>query len=524
MLTGLLAVSAFSAYMWVSAAPVKVPLQTAQPSIAKVGVKPIDAKGKGSLSMQNWSGKPIFIKYSPTVKSYQMYAQTTNISSKVPTWYAFDVFSIITDKFNATNVEQLIKDNAPTATSSDWQKARSAKLPSFTPGEDQYYILVAYVSNADSKSVPGAGIVDSFAYIVIEPEISKPLAVGNAELSFMESSDSIQTQQFVMGQINQPFFKFKASAGPLEDVKLQQVMMQMNFSSDEPSAKAPVMLGAVKNLKLYEGDKVLGSTVAGLVAVKAAGKNAGELTFKNIDYVIPKGESRTFTVVGDLAAAPDMYSGVQFTTLLNPVMKLIDGSKGILADGVVSGAPAKIVASKTILSSQMYMYKTKLAIATAVNSPSGAASKGSQQIVARFVVQNAANVNNQSGKIEKMILSGSTTMEQPAGTKRMLKLYKGDYPISSNLIGTYEYSSKTCLFGSSLSCVSAVFDVAKGAEFPEIESGSSQSFTVTFDSVDASANNTLRFDATITRWTDGQSQNIIESFPLLKAEGKQLIY
>lgn len=335
-------------------------------------------------------------------------------------------------------------------------------------------------------------------------------------LSAAVSADTPVAQQLVLGALNQPLLKFKLTAGKSEDVSVSELTAAFGF--DAASA-----LALVQNIRLLDGDTLLGQPVA---AITATSTDGGTATFNALNLVVPKNTSKTYTVVADIAGTPDSLSSTSFAARLSDAYI---GSSAVTAKGAKSGQ--SITASAAVTGSSMTAYKTKLTVAHAANAPTGAASKGTDQVVAKFVVSNSTNVNNQAATINDMDLAISTSISQAAGSTRTVKIYKTEQLNSDNLLATTSLGgsdAQTCLFGSSRDeSACPVFSFSADAAFTDvtIEAGTSQTFTVTVDTNDAASNNTLTVGlaAGDIKWTDGYTAGItsVNSLPLA---GKTLTY
>ncbi len=520
LIVGLLAVSAVSAYFLVSAAPIKVPKQASQPVIAKIGVKANTAQANGNLQIFPWAGaavKPPVIQISPKQKTVEFIVQVNGVEN-VPTWYAFDSF-IISKVMPAQSIEKIVKGNVPSVASDVWKKTRSQLVNVEGYNDQNSVVVVAYVMNSDPMGGAGLGIVDDVAYAVLKPTDlapTVPAAVVIKEgVSVAEAADDVMGTNFVMGQTNQAVFRFKVTAAAADSIFVKQVPITFNVKGDSNYQASDKYLGALKNIRLYDGNAQVGSAVAALSKPAQAEAGIGQAVFMQLNIAVQKGTSKTLTVVADVSASPDTYSGVQFTPQISPSWKYTPDAPVMTA---VDGAGTPIGISGTVqtnIKGKMHnIYKTGISVAHAANAPSGAVSKGNDQVVARFVVSNATNVNNQSATIIAIDPQLTTSIALPKTATRMLKVFSGQQLMSSKLLGSKAYS------GGNVSALE------KGAvDGAMIESGSSQLFTVTFDSVDASSNDSINVGLKqgSVVWSDGVSPaiNWTTSLPLA---GKTLVY
>lgn len=519
LVIGMLGFTLASAYIFVSAAPTKISEQNSQPAISKIGLISSDAKGKNSTETFVWNGKPVAVKYSAATSKLQMSAQATNFSRKAPIWYAFDSFSLVSKVITPAMIEKMALADAPDANSSLWQKTQSATVSNLPLEKDEKRILVVYISNADPKSVMNKGIVDGLAYIVVQDgtdELQGPSKTSSGALWVNTSSAKIGDNTYVMGATKEPLFAFEVAASPEADVKLDR--FAVNFNITAPGVSTANLFGVVKNLRLMDGKKAVGLITPALISVD----NAGQAIFTNLNFVIPKGEKRTLTIVGDISKQPDIYSGATITASTATNLIAADGLPAIAAVNVKSGVAVNIVTSapKTLISSEnsVTIYKTAIALdLTSGSSPSA----GYDSLVAKFVVNNTANWNSQSAKIVKLKITPETTLKQSPGKVRTMKVYRTHTLLNSNLIGTFEFSDNTCLLGSGCS---AEIDLSSKALVSTIEDGSYQVYSITLDTKDAVAKSELALNIAVTSWSDGVTENIVGDAAKLSVKSNKIIY
>lgn len=519
LVIGVLGFTLATAYIFVSAAPTKVSEQNSQPTISKIGLISSDAKGKASSTTYNWAGKPVTVKYSAATSKLEMFAQASGFSRKAPIWYAFDSFSLVSKVITPAMIEKIALADAPDVNSPLWQKTQSATVSNLPLEKDEKRILVVYVSNADPKSVMNKGIVDSLAYIVVQDgteELQGPSKTSSGSLWVNTSSSKIEDSIYVMGSTKEPFFAFEVAASPEADLKLDR--FTVNFNIAAPGVSTANLLGIVNKLRLFDGKNSVGSIVPALISVD----NAGQAIFTNLNFVIPKGEKRTLTIVGDVSKQPDIYSGAKITASTATNLIAADGLPAIAAVDAKSGVAVNIVTSapKTLISSgnSVTIYKTAIALdLTSGSSPSA----GSDSLVAKIVVNNTANWNSQAAKIVKFKITPETTLKQNPGTVRTMKVYRSHKLLSSNLVGTFEFSDKTCLIGSGCS---AEIDLSSKALMSTIEDGSYQVYSITLDTKDAVAKSELALNIAVTSWSDGVSENIVGDAAKLSVKSNKIIY
>ena len=355
--------------------------------------------------------------------------------------------------------------------------------------------------------------------------------VAKGTLTAAVSADTPVAQQLVMGATNQPLMKFKLTAGRSEDLSVTELTAAVTImASTTPT-------GILSNIRLLDGDAQVGSAVAALTAdttVSATSATSSAYAkFSALSITVPKNTSKTYTLVGDVAASPDIYSGLNFTAYLVNSYDTSESS-AIIAKGAKSGSSitaSGIIAAfngSTVRGNVLTTYKTKLTVAHAANAPSGASSKNATQTVAKFVVSNSANVNNQAASISSMDLNVATSISQAGDV--VVTLYKTESLVQANSLISSTLAGAgplVCQLGSSRSeSTCPMFTVGTDTfTTVSIEPGTSQTFSVVIDTSDAAANNTLTVGlaAGDIGWTDGYTANltVIDSLPLT---GKTLTY
>ncbi|OGH68113.1 MAG: hypothetical protein A3C15_01615 [Candidatus Magasanikbacteria bacterium RIFCSPHIGHO2_02_FULL_50_9b] len=530
-IAGLLAVSGFSTYLWVSAAPAKVPQQLTQPTIGKLNFIYKKSSAGNQTTKADWptpDAKPPVFTLPAGVSSFQLVAQLNSGSYKVPTWYAFDRFTVDKSLDQAALQQLVAKKAAAKEKSNAWKKDRTVKLTLGKIDPSQNFVVAAYAMNNDPTGESGVGGIDSIAYAFIQsadaagggaqnpPAPPQPAAGDAAELSVSLSANNPAPQQLVMGASNQPLYSFKLSANSADDVAVSQLALALSFTNTESAKNADSLLGALKNFRLYDGDKPVGSVVAKVLKLDNTESGQGFVVFKDLNTTVLKGSSKTYTVMADVAASPDLFAGVQFFAAIVPQLKLGENKPAFVAKGVTGGTAAKVVepTGVKLSGSTMTILKTKITVAHAMSAPSGATSKSSQQTVAKFVVSNAANVNNQDAEIVVLRPHFASTIMIPSGKKRTAKIYSGEYPKADSMISSRAISS----FPDSFTADDMESTVA-------IESGSAQTFIVIFDSSDAASGDTLSVSLPqgSVIWADGALDEIkfVDALPLT---GKTLAY
>lgn len=223
-----------------------------------------------------------------------------------------------------------------------------------------------------------------------------------------------------------------------------------------------------------------------------------------------------------LADAPDANSSLWQKTRSATVSNLpLEKDEKRILVVYISNADPKSVMNKGIVDALAYIVvqdgtdelkgpiatpKTNINLKLSTNSPSGASSKGVDQVVARVVVYNANNPDKKFAQLQKIRISPQTNLKQYHAATRVMRLYRTDSLTPDNLLGTFEFNSKSCLLDAGCS---AEFDLTAKALQSTIEAGTSLPLTVTLDTVDAIAFNEFKADFAVTSWTDGEIPSII---------------
>ncbi|MCX6780794.1 MAG: hypothetical protein NT003_01615 [Candidatus Magasanikbacteria bacterium] len=452
-------------------------------------------------------------------------AQEVGTLSGSGSTYTFNLTSPITVLKGQQYVVDVIADVLSTTSSSDLNTSPTAVLTVKQNG-------VTYQTLETSQT----GTAPASAALTLQ----KNYIATKGTLTAAVSSDTPVAQQLVMGAVNQPVFKFKLTAGKQEDLNITELATAATImASTTPT-------GIIKNIRLYDGDTMIGSPVASLASADASltvATSTAYARFSALNLTVPKNTSKTYTIVADIASAPDTFSGENFTMhLINSYDLLATNSSAIVAKGTQSGQAVSasgpvtgFLSTSDLKSSVMTVYKTKITVAHAGNAPTGAASKGTAQTVAKFVVSNSANVNSQAATIKGMNLQISTSISQPqAGSTVNADIYKTEQTTTANKLTTSAVNSNTapavCALGSArVNSTCPLFDptitFATLGSAVTIEAGASQTFTVQLDTFDAVANNTLTvgLGASDIVWSDGYTAGIrvVDSLPLT---GKTLTF
>ena len=339
---------------------------------------------------------------------------------------------------------------------------------------------------------------------------------NNGTLTVKTDADTQLATQLVMGATAQAIAKFKFTADATEDIRITDITVSDNVSR--------AATGTLSNVKLYDGDTQVGSTVQ--TNTISATTTYANVNFSGLSLVIPKNTSKVITVVADITSADEGAVSASTHTLALLVNKqdpdTLDGVESVKATGVSSGQSitgADLVIGQAVetdqTASQMKVYKTKLTFSWDSNTPSGISSGNASQIIAKINVTNSANVAYQTATVKLMNFVISSTISNAAATNRNIKVYK-DSVSGTPLRTTIWYAAANLK-----SLTTSMVDV--GFADVEIAAGATKSFFVVYDTTNAIATNSLSIyvdnAATSAVWTDGITANItaadVSTLPLL---------
>jgi len=312
---------------------------------------------------------------------------------------------------------------------------------------------------------------------------------GVGALATSVASDSPVAAQVVMGATGVELVRFKfTETSASEPLTLTQIIVTDTTGS----------VGSLSNIKLMDGTTPL-ATVATLVD---AGGGTGTATFPSLSVTVPKGGNKVLTVTADITPYPGG------TSASSHVLSIAAGN--ITGTGASSGTALATSALSTGAAGAATVYRTKLTVAFAADTPSGlvlAPSAG--QVVAKFVVSNSTNVGGYDATVKLMNVAATSSWTNIAAA-RFIKIYK-DSVIGANLLGTSQDFT---------GAVYATTTIAEGG-FTDlaIASGSSKTLLVTSDNQDIGASPdsfTIGIGAAGVTWNDGVGDiTAVDSLPLL---------
>lgn len=347
------------------------------------------------------------------------------------------------------------------------------------------------------------------------PEAARP-ATGNLRIS-LDASTPIR-QILVMGHTEKEIARFKLEADDVEDIDVAKIII-----SDSMLGGAPAATGTLRNLKLVNAatGQQIGSTVASLDA--AVNPKTGTAFFDNLNGVtVPRNSSLAIKVTTDVTT----YDAGGVSSSTHRVMIMPDytgrGSEGVVATGRTSGLT--IIGNSLdfnntagysntdadVQANSNDVFRTKITVSLAPDSPSGPATGGSEQTVAKFVVTNSMNDGSYAATLKLMNLDIGSTINNVA--PRAIKIYKDSVNVGNRLATV----SRDGNFGDT--------SWADG-DFTDVEivgnanSDSTRTFLVTMDTTDAAADTrvTVGLDFGDLIWSDGVTSAItyVESLPVV---------
>jgi len=358
-----------------------------------------------------------------------------------------------------------------------------------------YYSLTATGVTTGSSASDANAIGLQNAYIA---------AQGNLTITL--DTDSAIAQQLVLGETDVEIAKFKFAADAAEDISISKLVLNDLINTGT---------GTIMNLKLYDGDTQIGQTVNFTTAYAST-------TYASLDglsLTIPRNSNKIITVKADVATfdavAANSPSASTHEVSFYPTY---DGTnEPVTAVGASSGASITSgyldisgATDAQVRGNQMTAYKTKITIAWAGDTPSGASVGGNDYTVAKINVTNSSNSGVYSATIQTMNFAISHTGISLTAD-RELKIYK-DSITTGNLLETTSWiGSGTENFGDTAITDAGLTDV-------EISSGGTKLFIITMDTQDAGSTDSLSVNvaADDVTWGDSTTTGItsVNSLPL----------
>jgi hypothetical protein len=319
----------------------------------------------------------------------------------------------------------------------------------------------------------------------------------------------------VMGAADQGIAKFKFDAGPQEAIEITDLTIHNNTTGN----------GTAYNLALYNGDTLVAGPVQ-FAATAATSSTYYAATFTGLTLTIPASQSLILTAKVDLATYDS--GGTSGSThslgfLYNLGTDTIT-ARGASSGSTITGASLIYAVSGTADSDQMgqtfVVYRTLVLAAWASDTPNGASSAATGQLIAKVNLTNTANAGNYAATIYSINLALSATGFTSATTQRNLKIYK-DSLATTPLATTY--------FGgdSAINPQDTSFPQLTSFTNQQIGANSTKTFFVTLDTNDAATNANLSVyvDSTDIYWGDGSgASGITYAIATLPLQSKTFTY
>jgi hypothetical protein len=342
-------------------------------------------------------------------------------------------------------------------------------------------------------------------------------------------SDTPVATNNLMGATDQILGKFNITASSTEAISITQLVVSNRVSSGAT--------GTLKNIKLYDNDNgaVIGTAVASFDSSSAT-TTLVHAVFSNLSLTIPKGSSKVIQVRADISTYDDTGFTTTGQTSNLAIAKYYTGtSLAITSTGASSGVtinPNVIDSGVVVLGvnitggnnrvaygSTTTLYRAKLTTAWSSDTPAGAASPGSAQTVAKFVINNLSNSGNYTATVKKVDFDLSTTISQAitSNNTRTLTVYKDS--LSTTALATTAAGNAVHNFQDTNITESSFTDVS-------ISSGASKTFFVTLDTSDAASTKSLsiRIGSGDVAWTDGITSTITDMGQDLPLQYKTFTY
>ncbi len=335
---------------------------------------------------------------------------------------------------------------------------------------------------------------------------------SSGNLTVTTGADTPIAQQLVMGSTDVALATFKLEADAAEDIIISDITV-----SDQVSSGAT---GTLKNLKLYVDGVQVGQTVQ--LSGTDSTSTYANANFSGLNLVIPRNSSKTLTVRADVTSYDDGASAGS-THKIALLVNKGGGSESIIAKGASSGAS---ITGATLdygtspdadqTANTMTVYATKVSVAFASDSPSGAAGPAAGAVVMKVVVSNSSNVGNYSATVKLMNFAMNSVGFGTTNTKA-LTIYK-DSIASGNQVATTNYPAGGQVGNSAI----------EDANFTDVEiaAGSSKTFIVTLDTSEAGATDSLSVGMSQgdLEWRDSKVTNNITTVDSLPLLSKTLTY
>lgn len=322
-------------------------------------------------------------------------------------------------------------------------------------------------------------------------------ATGNLTIAL--DSDNPDAKQVVMGSTGNEVARFKLTADAAEDLIITDLTISASVSSSAT--------GTFKNLKLYVDGTQVGQAVNFGSTATTTFANAD---FAGLTLTIPRNSNKVLVVKADITTFDDgaTSAGVHKFALL---IDKGSGSNSVTVKGnssgtTLSGGTLDYTSSPDVDvdGNSITPYRTKISVAYASDSPSGASVGGDDAVVAKINITNTANVGNYAANIESLNFAISQTgVSAASGSSRQVKVYK-DSISSGNLLVTTQFVNNQNITNTEITDA--------GFTDVEVAAGTSKLFIVTLDSQDAGSDDkiSINVDQGDVEWGDGSSTSVTD--------------
>ncbi|MBA3047311.1 hypothetical protein KKC83_01500 [Patescibacteria group bacterium] len=343
-------------------------------------------------------------------------------------------------------------------------------------------------------------------------------SVGNLYIS--DDADTPIAQQLVMGATDQEVARFKLEANASEDLNITQLVISDNTSS--------AATGTLMNIKIYDGTTLIGGPVQ--LDTSSATTTYAHAVFSGINLTIPANGSKVITVKADVATAASGATSASTHTFAMLIDNGITSTETVTVKGSQSGtvltaaldtidfySTTDAVADADQSGSAMTVYRTKISVTWASDTPQGSSVGGDDYTVAKINITNSLNAGNYTATIAALNFAISHTGISLTAN-RELKIYK-DSITTGNLLETTSWlGSATENFGNTAITDAGMIDA-------QISAGATKLFIITMDTQDAGSTDSLSINVASddVTWEDSTTSDIT-SVNTLPLQPKSLTY
>lgn len=346
---------------------------------------------------------------------------------------------------------------------------------------------------------------------------SQGLSLQNVYISSVGSitvavdADTALAANLLMGAVDQNLGKFKLTASNAENLNITELVVSANLSANAT--------GTVRNIRLVdESGAQIGSASQSLSSGTTS--TYANAKFSSLNLTVPKGQTRVVTVKADITPYEEggfttTGQAVQFailngdtdtsttgtqlaltgtgqsgTALTTSEMTFTSNAGSSPVTTVGNGNASQLTANTAqTRANEFVLYRAKLNLAWAGDTPTGLSGQSAAQTIAKFVVTNQANVGNYSATVNYVNFSLSTTISNTAD--RVLKVYKDGLATTPVWTTSFDANGGTTPVTSFVNTGNT--DAHNGSLFTDVDisSGATKTFYVTLDTTDATTNKTL---------------------------------